>query len=344
MSGLTKVSPQTIRIAINGFGRIGRSVFRLALAQRHIEVVAINDLAEGASIAHQLKYDSTLGSFPGTVEHKGDHLVVNGRSIRLYNLATPEELPWGDERIDVVIEATGRFTTRALAAAHLAAGARKVIISAPSADADLAVVLGVNHQLYDPTRHNVISNASCTTNCLAPLVKVLDDAFGITKAVFTTVHPYTNNQMLHDSPHPDLRRARGGARSIIPTTTTAVQALFQVMPSFSGRLDGMALRVPTAVVANIDLVAELKGPISAVEVNDAFRNAADGNLAGILGVTDEELVSCDFRGCRYSSLLDATLTQVVDGNLVRILAWYDNEAGYSNRLIDLIGMVGRSAS
>jgi glyceraldehyde 3-phosphate dehydrogenase len=340
MNQLRKGCPPALRVAINGFGRIGRSVFRLALSQPHIEVVAINDLADGASIAHQLKYDSTLGPFPGTVEHTGDRLSVNGSSVRLFNRGTPEELPWSDEQVDIVIEATGWFTTRAKAAAHLRAGARRVIVSAPSADADLTVVLGVNHESYDPLRHSVISNASCTTNCLAPLVKVLDDAFGIRKALFTTVHPYTNNQQLHDSPHPDFRRGRGCARSLIPTTTTAVQALYQVMPGFSGRLDGMALRVPTAVVANIDLVAELAGPVSVAEVNAAFKRAAGGRLAGILCVTDEPLVSCDFRGSRYSALLDAPLTQVVDGNLVRILAWYDNEAGYSNRLIDLIGLVG----
>lgn len=333
-----------MRVAINGFGRIGRTVLRLALQTRQIEVVAINDLADSSMILHQLQYDSTHGVFPGRIELHGEHLVVNGRPIRLLRQAEPEELPWFEEGIDVVIEATGRFTSRAAAAGHLRAGAQRVVISAPSEDADISLVLGVNHGAYDPGRHRIISNTSCTTNGLAPLLKVLDDAFGLHKAFLTTVHPYTNNQPLLDAPHSDLRRARGGALSMIPTTTSAIRAVTQVMPELAGRIDGMAIRVPTAAVADIDLVAELKRPVDPAVVNNAFLRAAKGALKGILGVTFEPLVSCDFRGSRFSTVLDASCTQVVDGTLVKVVAWYDNETGYSSRLIDLIGLIGAGSA
>lgn len=329
-----------VRVAINGFGRIGRTALRLALQTRRIEVVAINDVADSSMILHQLKYDSTHGVFPGRIELHGERLVVNGRSIRLLRQAEPEELPWFEEGIDVVIEATGRFTSRGAAGGHLRAGARRVVISAPSEDADVSLVLGVNQEAYDPGRHRIISNTSCTTNGLAPLLKVLDDAFGLAKAFLTTVHPYTNNQPLLDAPHSDLRRARGGALSIIPTTTTAIRAVTQVMPELAGRIDGMAIRVPTASVADIDLVAELKRSVDPLTVNDAFRRAARGGMKGIVGISDAPLVSSDFKGCRYSTMLDASCTQVVGGNLVKLIAWYDNESGYSSRLIDLIGLIG----
>ncbi len=328
-----------VRVAINGFGRIGRTALRLALQTRRIEVVAINDVADSSMILHQLKYDSTHGVFPGRIELHGERLVVNGRSIRLLRQAEPEELPWFEEGVDVVIEATGRFTSRGAAAGHLRAGARRVVISAPSEDADVSLVLGVNQGAYDPGRHRIISNTSCTTNGLAPLLKVLDDAFGLTKAFLTTVHPYTNNQPLLDAPHSDLRRARGGALSIIPTTTTAIRAVTQVMPELAGRIDGMAIRVPTSSVADIDLVAELERSVDPLAVNDAFRRAARGGMKGIVGISDEPLVSSDFMGCRYSTMLDASCTQVVGGNLVKLIAWYDNESGYSSRLIDLIGLI-----
>ncbi len=329
-----------VRVAINGFGRIGRTALRLALDDKRIEVVAINDLADSSMILHQLKYDSTHGVFPGQIALHGERLVVNVRSIRLLRQTEPEELPWFEEGVDIVIEATGRFTSRAAAAAHLRAGARRVVISAPSADADISLVLGVNHHQYDPLRHTVISNASCTTNGLAPLLKVLDDTFGIRKGFMTTVHPYTNNQSLLDSPHPDLRRARASALSMIPTTTSAIRAVIQVMPELAGRIDGLAIRVPTAAVADIDLAVELEQSVDSLRVNDAFRRAARGSLKGIIGVTDEPLVSADFRGIRYSAVLDASCTRVVGGNLVKLIAWYDNETGYSGRLIDLISLLG----
>jgi glyceraldehyde 3-phosphate dehydrogenase len=329
-------SDTPVRIAINGFGRIGRSVLRLALERSDLRVVAVNDLAEPAVVAHQLQYDSTLGRFQGELALTGDLLQVAGGKIRLLSIEDPAALPWAEEGVDLVIEATGRFTSRAKASAHLDAGARKVMISAPSLDADIMMMLGINHEDYLPSRHHVISNASCTTNCLAPLVKVLDEAFGIEKALFTTVHPYTNNQKLHDSPHGDLRRGRAGGGSMIPTTTTAVAALHHVMPRFLGRLDGMAIRVPTAAVANIDFSAELSTRVTADEVNRAFARAAAGELAGILDYSVEPLISHDFRGSRYSTIFDAPLTQVVDGNMVRVFAWYDNETGYSSRLLDML--------
>lgn len=330
-----------VRVALNGFGRIGRTALRMALKRQRINVVAINDLADSAMILHQLKYDSNHGVFPGPVELHGEHLVIAGRSIRLLRQADPEELPWFEEGIDVVIEATGRFTARSGAAGHLRAGARRVIISAPSADADISLVMGVNHHRFDPDRHRVLSNASCTTNGLAPLLKVLDDTFGIRKAFMTTVHPYTNNQPLLDSPHPDLRRARGGALSMIPTSTSAISAVTQVMPEMAGRVDGMAIRVPTPAVADIDLVAELGQTVDAERVNGAFRRAASGAFRGIIGISGEPLVSCDFKGSRYSAVLDTSCTRVVGGTLVKLIAWYDNESGYSSRLVDLIGMIGK---
>jgi glyceraldehyde 3-phosphate dehydrogenase len=337
-----KTNRRPVRVAINGFGRIGRTVLRQALTQPHIQVVAINDLADSTTVIHQFKYDSTHGVYPGTVTLRGDVMALDGNAIRLLHQSSPAELPWFEEKVDVVIEATGRFTSRAAAALHLSAGAGRVIISAPSADADLMLVMGVNDHLFDPDRHLVVSNASCTTNCLAPLLKVLHESFVIESAMMTTVHPYTNNQPLHDSPHSDLRRARGGAQSIIPTSTTAIQAVIRVMPELAGRIDGMAIRVPTAAVANIDLVAELKSPVDPATVNAAFARAAGDDLKNILSVSHEPLVSTDYQGCRFSAVLDARCTSVIGGNLVKILAWYDNESGYSNRLLDLITLLGSS--
>lgn len=333
-----------VRIAINGFGRIGRTLLRLALSQPGVQVVAINDLADPETIAHQLRYDSTHGPFAGTIRLEGAQLHVDGTEIRLLGEGNPEALPWQSEQVDFVVEATGRFTARSAAALHLQAGAGRVVISAPSADADYMVVLGVNDGALDLERHRVISNASCTTNCLAPMLKVLNDSFRIRKAFMTTVHPYTNNQPLHDSPHSDLRRGRGAAQSMIPTTTTAIQAVIQVMPYLQGKVDGMAIRVPTGAVANIDLVAELEQEVHASSVNNAYTAAAKGGLKGILAMTEEPLVSVDFQGNRHSVVIDGDLTQVVGGNLVRVLGWYDNESGYSSRLLDLIGLISsRSA-
>lgn len=337
-----KNNQRPVRVAINGFGRIGRTVLRQALEQPHIQIVAINDLADSTMIIHQLRYDSTHGVYPDNIGLRGDVMTLGGSSIRLLHQSSPADLPWFEEKVDVVIEATGRFTSRAAAALHLSAGAGRVVISAPSVDADLMLVMGANDHLFDPRRHSVISNASCTTNCLAPLLKVLHESFGIKKALMTTVHPYTNNQPLHDSPHSDLRRGRGGAQSIIPTSTTAIQAVVRVMPELSGRIDGMAIRVPTAAVANIDLVAELENTADTTMINAAFTRAAMGPLKNTLAVTKEPLVSIDFQGCRYSAVLDAPCTTVIGGNLVKILAWYDNESGYSSRLLDLIRLVGRS--
>lgn len=329
----------TRRIAINGFGRIGRMVLRNALKEKDLEIVAINDLSEPKILAHLLKYDSVHGTFPGRVEAGDGSISVNGNPIKVFALKNPDELPWKSESIDVVIEATGHFTAREQAELHLKAGAGKVIISAPATDPDITIVVGVNDTMYDPERHFIISNASCTTNCLAPVAKVLHENFGIEKALVTTVHSYTNDQRILDLPHKDLRRARAAALSMIPTATGAARAISLVLPELKGKMDGMAIRVPTPNVSVVDLVALLTRNADAAAVNSALRKASRNSLKGILGFTDELLVSIDFNGNPHSSIVDGASTKVIEGNMVKVISWYDNEAGFSRRLIDLIRIV-----
>ena len=326
-----------LRVAINGFGRIGRMVFRSALKEQGIEIVAINDLTDAQTLAHLLKYDSVHGRFDGTVEAKDNTIIVNGKSITIYAVRNPAELPWGALNVDLVLESTGLFTARDKAALHLQAGAKKVIISAPATDPDLTVVVGVNDSAYDPAIHHIVSNASCTTNCLAPVAKVLNDAFGIEKGLMTTIHSYTNDQNILDLPHKDLRRARAAGLSMIPTSTGAAKAVSLVLPELKGQLDGFAIRVPTPNVSVVDLTVTLKTATDAAAVNAALKAASEsGPLKGILGYTDEEVVSIDFNGCPLSSIVDSKCTKIIDGNLLKVLSWYDNEMGFSNRVIDLI--------
>lgn len=325
-----------LRVAINGFGRIGRSVLRAAAKDSTIEFVAINDLTDAKTLAHLLKYDSVHGIFPGEVSAEGDKILVNGKAIKVLAVRNPSELPWKELKIDVVLESTGLFTTKEKASQHLTAGAAKVIISAPATDPDITIVLGVNEKQYDKSKHHIISNASCTTNCLAPVAKVLQDSFGIEKGLVTTVHSYTNDQNILDLPHKDLRRARAAALSMIPTTTGAAKAVSLVLPELKGKLDGMAIRVPTANVSVVDLVVTLSKPTDAAQVNAALKAAADGPLKGILGFTSEELVSIDFNGNPLSSIVDGPSTKVLDGNMVKVISWYDNETGFSNRVVDLM--------
>ncbi len=331
-----------VRIGINGFGRIGRNVLRAAVAgnQSGLEFVAVNDITDPKTLAHLLKYDSVHGRFPGTVEAKGDGLVVNGKPIKVTAIKEPEKLPWKDLGVQVVLESTGRFTNRDDAAKHLAAGARKVIISAPAKGEDITIVMGVNHKKYDPAKHHVISNASCTTNCLVPVVKVVLDNWGLVHGFMTTVHSYTNDQQILDLPHKDLRRARAAALSIIPTTTGAAKATSLVIPEVKGKLDGVSLRVPTPDVSIVDLTAEVSKKTTIEEVNAAFKKAAQGDLKGILDVSDEPLVSVDYIGSHFSSVVDAPSTNVIDGTLVHVSSWYDNEMGYSARCVDLLALVG----
>ncbi len=329
----------TRRIAINGFGRIGRMVLRNALREKDLEIVAINDLSEPKILAHLLKYDSVHGAFSGRVEAGDGSISVNGNPIKVFALKNPDELPWKSESIDVVIESTGHFTAREQAELHLKAGAGKVIISAPATDPDITIVVGVNDTMYDPERHFIISNASCTTNCLAPVAKVLHENFGIEKALVTTVHSYTNDQRILDLPHKDLRRARAAALSMIPTATGAARAISLVLPELKGKMDGMAIRVPTPNVSVVDLVALLTRNADAAAVNSALRKASRNSLKGILGFTDELLVSIDFNGNPHSSIVDGASTKVIEGNMVKVISWYDNEAGFSRRLIDLIRIV-----
>jgi glyceraldehyde 3-phosphate dehydrogenase len=329
----------SVRVGINGFGRIGRNVFRAAQGDSGIEVVAVNDITDTETLAHLLKYDSVFGRYPGEVHPHDDHLHVDGREVRVLAERDPGKLPWGDLGVDVVIESTGLFTARDQAAQHMAGGARKVIISAPAKGPDITVCLGVNDQDYDPERHDVISNASCTTNCLAPLAKVLMDGFGIERGYMTTCHSYTNDQRILDLPHKDLRRARAAALSIIPTSTGAARAIGEVLPALKGKLDGIALRVPTPNGSVVDLTAEVSRETTADEVNAAFRAAAEsGPLAGILGYTEDPIVSRDIVGDPRSSLLDASLT-MVNGTTVKLISWYDNEWGYSCRTVDLAARV-----
>lgn len=331
-----------LRVAINGFGRIGRNVLRSAKQsqQTGIDFVAINDLADADTLGHLFMYDSVHGRYPGSVAVTEQGLEVDGDVIRICSERDPASLPWEDLGVDIVIESTGFFVDRDSAAKHLEAGASKVIISAPGKNEDITIVLGVNHKAYDPNQHHVISNASCTTNCLAPVVKVLTEEFGFRHGLMTTVHAYTGDQRILDFPHKDLRRARAAAMSMIPTTTGAARATGLVLPEVAGRIDGMAIRVPTADVSIVDLVAELERDTTEEEVNSAFRSAAAGELQGILGVSEEPLVSIDYTGDPHSSIIDAVSTSVMDGRMVKVLSWYDNEWGYSSRVVDLVNFVG----
>jgi glyceraldehyde 3-phosphate dehydrogenase len=330
----------SVRVGINGFGRIGRNVFRAAAGgDSDIEIVAVNDITDPATLAHLLDYDSTFGRYPGEVHAHEDHIQVDGREVRVLAERDPANLPWGDLGVDVVVESTGFFTDRDKASLHLAAGAKKVIISAPAKNPDITIVLGVNDERYDPEEHHIISNASCTTNCLAPVVKVLDDTFGIAHGFMTTCHSYTGDQRLLDAPHSDLRRARSAALSIIPTSTGAARAIGEVLPHLKGKLDGIALRVPTPNGSVVDLVAEVGRPTSVEEVNAAFLAASQsGRLEGLLGYTEDPIVSRDVVGDPRSSLLDAGLTMVM-GTTVKLISWYDNEWGYSHRVVDLASRV-----
>jgi glyceraldehyde 3-phosphate dehydrogenase len=332
----------SIRVGVNGFGRIGRVFFRTALEAKDIEVVGVNDLADAKTLAHLLKHDSVHGALRSEVTAKGESIFVDGREIRVCALKDPATLPWRELGVDVVVESTGIFRDTSTASKHIQAGAKKVIITAPAKDPDATIVLGVNEQTYEPTRHRIISNASCTTNCLATTAKVLDDHFGIKRGFASTVHSYTNDQPVHDFPHKDLRRARAAAVSMIPTTTGAATAVGLVLPKLKGKLDGIAIRVPTINVSVVDLVAELEKPASVAAVNDAFREAAGGKLRGILEACEEELVSSDFNGNAHSSIVDLPSTAMIEGNLVKVLAWYDNEWGYSSRVRDLIRFVGKT--
>jgi len=324
------------RVGINGFGRIGRNFFRAACNDGALDIVAVNDITDAKTLAHLLKYDSVHGAFRGTVEAKDQSLVVDGKEIKVLASKDPAALPWKDLNVEVVVESTGRFTDRDGAAKHLEAGARTVVISAPAKDEDITIVLGVNETRYDPAKHHVISNASCTTNCLAPVAKVLLGNFGIRHGFMTTIHSYTNDQQILDLPHKDLRRARAAAMSMIPTSTGAAKALGLVLPELKGKMHGLSIRVPTPNVSLVDLVAETEKPLTAEAVNAALRKAAEGELKGILGYTDEPLVSVDFNGNPLSSIVDGASTSVMDGTMVKVLAWYDNEWGYSCRVRDLI--------
>ena len=331
----------TVKVGINGFGRIGRIVFRAALNNPNVEVVAVNDLTDANMLAHLLKYDSVHGTLNEEVKVDGDDLVVGGHRVKVIAERDPAKLGWGDLGVEVVIESTGRFTKRDDAAKHLEAGAKKVIISAPANNEDITVVMGVNHEQYDPNNHHVISNASCTTNCLAPFAKVLNDQFGIKRGMMTTIHSYTNDQQILDLPHKDYRRARAAAMNIIPTTTGAAKAVSLVLPELKGKLNGGAVRVPTPNVSLVDLVVELEKEVTVEQVNAALKAASEGELKGILGYSEEPLVSGDYNGNVDSSTIDALSTMVMEGNMVKVISWYDNEAGYSNRVVDLIEYIAK---
>lgn len=325
----------TIKLAINGFGRIGRLVFRIALERKDIELVAVNDLTDAAMLAHLLKYDSVHGIIPNEVTSEGDYLVVDGKKVRVYAEKDPANLPWGDLGVDVVVESTGIFKDPESAGKHIAAGAKRVVISAPGKNMS-TFVMGVNHTDYDASKDIIVSNASCTTNCLAPVAKVLDDNFGIKRGMMTTIHSYTNDQKILDLPHSDYRRARAAAESMIPTTTGAAAAVSKVLPQLEGKLDGMAIRVPTPNVSLVDLVVELDEDVTKESVNAALKAASENELKGFLYYTEKPLVSIDYNGNQASSTVDALSTMVNDGNFVKVLAWYDNEAGYSTRVVDLV--------
>lgn len=328
------------KVGINGFGRIGRNAFKIAAEKDDLfEIVAINDITDPKTLAHLLKYDSCFSKFEADVVAKEDAIVVNGKEIKILAMRNPEELPWKELGVDVVIESTGHFTKKADAEKHIKAGAKKVIISAPATDEDITVVMGVNDDKYDPANHHIISNASCTTNCLAPFAKVIDEEFGIERGLMTTIHSYTNDQKILDLPHSDLRRARAAAVSMIPTTTGAAKAVSLVLPQLKGKLNGMAIRVPTPAVSLVDIVFELKQETSKEAVNDVLKSASEGELKGILGYCDEPLVSVDFKQDPRSSIIDALSTMIVEGKMLKVLSWYDNEWGYSNRVIDVLNMV-----
>ncbi len=330
----------SVKVGINGFGRIGRMVFRAALKNPDVEIVAINDLTDSATMAHLLKYDSVHGVLNQEIAAKDDALEVDGKSIAITSIKDPEKLRWKEFGVEIAAECTGLFRDRENAARHLTAGARKVIISAPAKDPDITIVLGVNSNRYDPGQHHIISNASCTTNCLSPVAKVLLENFGIRSGLMTTIHAYTGDQRLLDFPHRDLRRARAAALSMIPTTTGAARAVALVLPELDGKLNGLAIRVPTPNVSIVDFVATVdKKGITVSDVNDALKKASEDSLAGILGYSDLPLVSTDFNGSSYSSIVDAPTTYVVD-DMVKVLSWYDNESGYSNRMVDLAAMIG----
>ena len=331
-----------VRVGINGFGRIGRNVVRAAvlMKQQALEFVAVNDITDTKTLAHLLKYDSVHGRFPGTVEAQGDALVVNGKPIKVSAIKEPEKLPWKAEGVELALESTGRFTNRPDADKHLAAGARKVVISAPAKGEDITIVMGVNHQRYDPAKHHVLSNASCTTNCLVPVVKVVLDLWGFKHGFMTTIHSYTNDQQILDLPHKDLRRARAAALSIIPTTTGAAKATGLVIPEVQGKIDGISLRVPTPDVSIVELTAEVEKRTTSEAVNAAFKQAAAaGPLKGILTVSDEPLVSIDYIGNLFSSVVDSLSTQVIGGTFLHVSSWYDNEMGYSARCVDLLAYI-----
>jgi glyceraldehyde 3-phosphate dehydrogenase len=331
----------SIKIGINGFGRIGRMVFRAALSHPELEVVAVNDLMDARTLAHLLTYDSVHGRIAAEVAPEGDAIRVGGKPVAITAVKDPSRLPWSDMGVDIVAECTGLFRDAAGAGQHLEAGARKVVISAPAKDPDATIVMGVNHSQYDPRNHHILSNASCTTNCLAPVAKVLLEHFGIRRGLMTTIHSYTGDQRLLDFPHKDLRRARAAALSMIPTTTGAAKAVALVLPELNGKLNGLAVRVPTPNVSLVDVVVTVeKDGVTASEVNEALRSAAEESLSGILGYSDAPLVSCDFNGSTFSSVVDADTTYVA-GDMVKVLSWYDNEVGYSHRMVDLAAHVGR---
>ncbi|MDQ0216242.1 glyceraldehyde 3-phosphate dehydrogenase [Oikeobacillus pervagus] len=330
----------TVKVGINGFGRIGRNVFRAALKNPNVEIVAVNDLTDAEMLAHLLKYDSVHGTLEKDVKVEGEHIIVGNHKVKVIAERDPANLGWGDLGVDIVVESTGRFTKRADAAKHLDAGAKKVIISAPAKEEDITIVMGVNEHQYDAANHHVISNASCTTNCLAPFAKVLNEKFGIKRGMMTTVHSYTNDQQILDLPHKDYRRARAAAESIIPTTTGAAKAVALVLPELKGKLNGMAMRVPTPNVSVVDLVAELDQNVTVEEVNAALKEASEGELKGILAYSEQPLVSRDYNGNAFSSTVDALSTMVMEGNMVKVLSWYDNETGYSNRVVDLADYIG----
>jgi glyceraldehyde 3-phosphate dehydrogenase len=324
-----------VKVGINGFGRIGRNVFRAALNNPNVEIVAVNDLTDANMLAHLLKYDSVHGKIDAEVSVDGNNLIVDGKTIQVSAERDPAKLTWGAQGVDIVVESTGFFTNREGAAKHLEAGAKKVIISAPASNEDITIVMGVNEDKYDAASHHVISNASCTTNCLAPFAKVLNEKFGINRGMMTTIHSYTNDQQILDLPHKDYRRARAAAENMIPTTTGAAKAVALVLPELKGKLNGGAVRVPTPNVSLVDLVAELGKEVTVDEVNAALQEAAEGDLKGILGYSEEPLVSGDYNGNNNSSTIDALSTMVMEGNMVKVISWYDNETGYSNRVVDL---------
>lgn len=328
------------RVAINGFGRIGREIFRTNLERKLVEIVAINDLGDNKTLAHLLKYDSNYGTLEADIEVTDNSITVNGNTIPVFSQRNPDELPWQEHNVDIVIEATGHFRDREGANKHIQAGAKKVIISAPGKNVDFTTVLGVNENDYNPTEHHIISNASCTTNSLAPAVKVLNDKFGIKRGLMTTIHAYTNDQRILDLPHKDLRRARAAALSIIPTTTGAAKAVTEVIPELAGKLNGMAIRVPTPTVSLVDFTFETEKNTSIAEINQVFKQAAEGNLKGILAYSEQPLVSVDYKAHPASSIVDALSTQVMTDNMVKVLTWYDNEWGYSNRTLELAAFVG----